>query len=273
MTRRPSSAARLISRVRGRGGAGGGVGGRARRQAGCVPIVALDRELARVAVASVDAHRVERDLVRGLRRVHLRDEDSRVVRARGCRIVGQEARRCDPGRHPGEGELDRLVLGDGLAERRALLRVAKRGLERGLGQADPGRRDAEPCERQCRRQLRVAAADHAGQEIPRRDAATLEVKPARVEAPEPERGHRGIGAETRRLGANDEPRGTGGRGRRNQQRGRVRRVVDRRRLAVEDPVLSGARGPDPGGERHGAQDFSACHRWEESLPLLRASRA
>ena len=47
----------------------------------------------------------------------------------------QQARGLDLGRHVGELELDRLVLGDLLAEGLALLRVAQRQLERALGDA------------------------------------------------------------------------------------------------------------------------------------------
>jgi len=50
-------------------------------------------------------------------------------------------------------------VGDRLAEGGALLRVAERGLERGLRQADADRRHAEPRDVEDRRSLRLSPAD------------------------------------------------------------------------------------------------------------------
>src|SRR5439155_19396329 len=61
-----------------------GVGGGRGSEPGSVSVVALHRELARVAVAAVDAHRVEGDLVRRLRGVDLGHRQPHVVvRVRG----------------------------------------------------------------------------------------------------------------------------------------------------------------------------------------------
>ena len=92
-------------------------------------------------------------LVRDLGGVDLRDAPARIVGVRGGGRVGEQARRRDPRRHARQGQLDRLVLRDRLAERRSLLRVTQRRLERRLRQPDADRRDAEPRERQDRRAL------------------------------------------------------------------------------------------------------------------------
>ena len=113
----------------------------------------------------MDPHRVERDLVRGLRCQDLRDEELRVVPVSRRGVVREEPRRRDLGRHSRERELDRLVVGDRLAEGRALLRIAKRGLERGLRQADARRRDAEPRDLEDRRTLLVSTAGLTAESI------------------------------------------------------------------------------------------------------------
>ncbi len=59
------------------------------------------------------------------------------------RLAGQQAGRLDLGRHVGELELDRLVLGDRLAEGLALLAVAEGQLERALGDADAAGGDVD----------------------------------------------------------------------------------------------------------------------------------
>ena len=93
---------------------------RADQQGGRVPVVALHRELARVAVAAVDAHGLERHHVGGLARREPRHRRARVVARVGVealgRARGQEPRGGDRGRHVGQLELDGLVLADGLAE-------------------------------------------------------------------------------------------------------------------------------------------------------------
>ncbi|EAU62243.1 conserved hypothetical protein [Stigmatella aurantiaca DW4/3-1] len=61
-----------------------------------------------------------------------------------CRLVHQQARRVDLRGHVRQHELDGLVLPDGLAERLALARVAHRLLERGPGDAQRLRGDADP---------------------------------------------------------------------------------------------------------------------------------
>src|ERR687896_1875586 len=105
-----------------------------------VAVQALDLVLLGVAVAAVDAERVLDDLLAGLRREQLRHAGLEVRALAGVlhprRLEREQARRLDLGRHVGELELDRLVLGDRLAERLALLAVAQRQLERALGYAD-----------------------------------------------------------------------------------------------------------------------------------------
>jgi hypothetical protein len=91
-----------------------------------------------------------------------------VLHARG--LQRQQPRGLDLGGHVGELELDRLVLGDRLAERLALLRVAEPELERALGDADAAGGDVDPADLERVHHLRealvepglLAAEDHLG---------------------------------------------------------------------------------------------------------------
>src|SRR3954452_21652364 len=104
-----------------------------------VAVQALDLVFLGVAVAAVDAERVLDALLAGLGREQLRHPGldvralARVLHARG--LEHQQPRRLDLGGHVGELELDRLVLGDRLAERPPLLRVAQPQLQRSLRDA------------------------------------------------------------------------------------------------------------------------------------------
>ena len=95
----------------------------------------------------MDAHRLGRDLERGLAREQLRHPGldvgalARLLALR--RVAREQARRFELRRHVGELHLDRLVLGDRLAHRAALLRVRDRGVERGPRHADCTRRDVD----------------------------------------------------------------------------------------------------------------------------------
>src|SRR5271155_3997076 len=62
------------------------------------------------------------------------------------RLASQEPRRLDLGRHVGELELDRLVLGDWLAEGLSLLAVAQRQLQSPLGDTNAAGRDVDPAD-------------------------------------------------------------------------------------------------------------------------------
>src|SRR4051794_30887885 len=105
-----------------------------------VAVEPLDLVLLRVAVAAVDAEGVLHDLLAGLRGEQLRHAGLEVGALAGVleprRLAREEPRRLHLGGHVGELELDRLVLGDRLAEGLALLRVAQRQLERALGDPD-----------------------------------------------------------------------------------------------------------------------------------------
>ena len=98
-----------------------------------------------------------------------------VVGLRG--VVGQRDRGFGADRHLGELELDRLMLGDRLAEGLAQLRVAHRFVERRLGDAAAARRDVDAAELEpAERRLQAAAlraADQRGRPArgsPRRSA-------------------------------------------------------------------------------------------------------
>ena len=92
----------------------------------------------------MDAERVLDDLLAGLGCEQLRHPGlevgplARVLHA--GRLHGQQPGRLDLAACVGELELDRLVLGDLLAERLALLGVAEAELERALGDANAARR-------------------------------------------------------------------------------------------------------------------------------------
>src|SRR5437763_5395966 len=113
-----------------------------------VAVEALDQELGRVAVAAVDAHRLEGDLLGALGREQLGHPRLEVGPLAGVlppgRVEHEQPRGLDLRSHLGELELDRLVLGDGLAEGLALARVADRGLEGRRGQADGPGCDVDP---------------------------------------------------------------------------------------------------------------------------------
>src|SRR5829696_1032338 len=114
----------------------------------CVAIEPLDLVLLRVAVAAVDAEGVLDDFLPRLRRVQLRHAGLEVRTLAGVleprRLEGEQARGLDLGRHVGQLELDRLVLGDLPAEGLALLRVAQGQLERALCDTDAPCGDVDP---------------------------------------------------------------------------------------------------------------------------------
>src|SRR6187551_766557 len=115
-----------------------------------VAVEALDLVLLRVAVATVDAEALLDALLAGLRGEQLRHPRLQVGALTGVlhprRFTGDKSGRLDLGRHVGELELDRLVLGDRLAEGLALLAVAEGQLQRPLGDADTARGDVYPAD-------------------------------------------------------------------------------------------------------------------------------
>ena len=140
-----------------------------------VAVIALDVELLRIAVGAVDAHRLggvgERGLGGGVLRhpgFHVA-APALVVGRRG--VVGQRDRGLGADRHLGELELDRLVLGDRLAEGLAQLRVAHRFIERRLGDAAAARRDVDAAELEpAERGLQTRAPPRRSPRTPARDS-------------------------------------------------------------------------------------------------------
>src|SRR6476646_6102382 len=128
-----------------------------------VAVEALDLVLLRVAVAAVDAEALLDALLAGLRGEQLRHPGLEVGALASVlhprRLAGQQARRLDLGRHVGELELDRLVLGDRLAEGLALLAVAEGQLERPLGDADAAGGDVDAADLERVHHLHEALAD------------------------------------------------------------------------------------------------------------------
>src|SRR5581483_684196 len=108
-----------------------------------VAVDPLDLVLLRIPVAAVDAKRLLGVRLGRLRGEQLRHPGLEVGPLAGVlhagRFEGQQASRLEPGAHLGELEGDRLVLGDRLAERLALLAVAQREPHPALGDADPAR--------------------------------------------------------------------------------------------------------------------------------------
>ena len=108
--------------------------------------------------------------------VSVNDSAARPSRARP---VGEQARGLDLGREVGDLRLDRLELGDRLAERLALLRVGDRLVERALGEADAHRGDADPAAVEDVEELLEAVAA-AAEQVRLRHAAVLEGERPRV---------------------------------------------------------------------------------------------
>src|SRR6476620_12057056 len=112
-----------------------------------VAVEALDLVLLRVAVAAVDAEAFLDAVLAALRGEELGHPGLEVGALAGVlhprRFAGDQAGSLDLGRHVGELELDRLVVGDRLAEGLPFLAVAKGKLEGALGDADAAGGDVD----------------------------------------------------------------------------------------------------------------------------------
>src|SRR5436190_15000755 len=128
-----------------------------------VAVEALDLVLLRVAIAAVDAEALLDALLAGLGGQELGHPGLEVGALAGVlhprRLAGDEPGGLDLGRHVGELELDRLVLGDRLAEGLALLAVAQRQLQGTLGDADAAGGDVDPANLERVHHLHEALAD------------------------------------------------------------------------------------------------------------------
>src|SRR5687768_12341418 len=115
------------------------VGAFADAHEGRVAHQALDRVLLGIAVGAVDAHGLERVLQSGLGGEVFRHAGLHVAAPALVvglrRLLDQQARRLHARGHLAQLELDRLVLGDRLAEGLARLGIAHRVVERRLGDA------------------------------------------------------------------------------------------------------------------------------------------
>src|SRR5258708_3762749 len=102
-----------------------------------VPEVPLNVVLGRVAVAPVNAHRVERNLHRALGREQLGHARLHIASLAGLEPLGgvqdELPRGGHLGRHVGQVVADRLVLPDRLSEALPLLGVPQRVVQRGVG--------------------------------------------------------------------------------------------------------------------------------------------
>src|SRR5207249_5583696 len=154
-----------------------------------VAVMALRWEVREVTVAAEDLHALAPGLHRDVAREELRfsrleDEGLAAVLERR-RLPGEQARGVDLRRHVRELPLDRLVLGDLLTERLALLRVRERVLEARPRDADSLCGDPDASAIECAQRDLEALADRAD-EIRIGNAALLEdelrgVRPADAE--------------------------------------------------------------------------------------------
>src|SRR5436190_8746732 len=150
-----------------------------------VAVEALDLVLDRQAVAAEDAHRLLRAEDAGFRAGELGHRRLEVAALAAVehsrRALDQLLRTLDLRRHVGELQLDRLVLPDRLAESAALLRVAKRHLERALGDAGAARGDVDAAELEAAGSLHEALALDAAEQVLLRHAVVVEAQLAGVD--------------------------------------------------------------------------------------------
>ena len=143
-----------------------------------VAVQPLDVELLGIAVAAVDAQRLDRVLQRRLRCEELSHAGLHVAALTTieglCCIECQQARRPRPRRHIAELQLDRLVFADRLAEGLAHLGVFGRQRERTLGYADAPRGDVDAAEFEAAGRLVEALAFDAADQVVRRNAVVVE---------------------------------------------------------------------------------------------------
>ena len=91
------------------------------------------------------------------------DVAAQALRLALRRVLGEQPRRLEPGRHVGQLELDRLVLADRLAHGLALLCIGERGVEGGPRHADGTRRDVDAAHLEHAEDLGQAATGRADQ--------------------------------------------------------------------------------------------------------------
>ena len=153
-----------------------------------VAVVALGAELERVAVAAVDAHRVERVVLRRLGREVLRHPGLEVgalaARLRCAACSDEQPRRLGARRHLREHQLHGLVVADLLAERLALLRVAERVVERRLRDPGAARGDVDAADLDPAHEVLEPLADAglAAEHARRRRAEAVEDELGRLDA-------------------------------------------------------------------------------------------
>src|SRR5256885_1896281 len=172
----------------------------------------LHRELAHVAVASMQLHGLVGDLVRDLRGEELRHGDlghallAAGVERRG--MVDERARSLEVGREVGHAVAQRLPGGERLAEGRPLAQVRERVLERlrGPGEREYGRHEALALE--AGRELLEAPPPDADQVL-RRDRALLERELGGVGGPHPHLVELAAHGEAREPALDQEPREAG----------------------------------------------------------------
>src|SRR6476659_3087863 len=128
-----------------------------------VAVEALDLVLLGVAVAAVDAEAFLDAVLAALRGEELGHARLQVGALAGVlhprRFAGDEAGGLELSRHVGELELDRLVVGDRLAEGLPFLAVAERQLQGALGDSDAAGGDVDPADLERVHHLHEALAE------------------------------------------------------------------------------------------------------------------
>src|SRR5258706_16328374 len=143
-----------------------------------IAIEALDLIFGRIAVAAVDAHRLQRCLDADLRGVKLRHTGFEVGPPprveRRCRPPGQQARSLHLGRHVRELQLDGLELGNRPAEGVALTRIGQGPVEARPCDAHSTPGDVDASEFEGRQRLLQPVALLPAQQVLHRDVTVAE---------------------------------------------------------------------------------------------------
>src|SRR6266852_5128697 len=154
------------------------VGALADRHQRRIPIEALDLIFGRIAVAAMDAHRLQRCLDADLRGVELGHPCFEVGPPprieRRCCPPGQQARGLHLGRHVRELQLDRLELGYRPAERVALAGIGQGPVKARLRDAHGTPRDVDASELEGRQRLLQPVTLLPAQQVLNRDAAVAQ---------------------------------------------------------------------------------------------------
>jgi len=166
------------------------VGSSADEQQRRIAVQTLDREVLRVAIAAHDPHRLEHHLGGGLAGEELCHAGLDVAALAAIFLrrggIDEEARCLDLRRHVGQLDLDRLVLGDRLAESDPLLSVPDRLLKGGPGEPEPARSQIDALGLEPGHHVLEPEALDAADQVRRRNREVVEVQLGGLHRPVPE---------------------------------------------------------------------------------------